>query len=436
MNAIESNPPVSPSSDRTWLAWLAWLATEDHCEWANKYVQWVKSPLGILLVSALFSLLCGLFVATQAFLLLAVILAVVFVGLAWPSIAVRGVRCRLVFTSARGREGKPTQAKLIIANRWPWPVWGLAVEDPAFAKAVGACCSTQETGRTFETPVALARIDGWSRSSFHWNFIPPLRGIYPNRQVQIVTGFPFGLHRASRRVEVDRCLTVWPETFWLPPLEQRHSRQDWSGELSESLVGTDGTRLGVRDYRQGDNVRDIHWAKSARHERLIVSEREASVVENYRVIVDVDPSSHTGTGSGSTLEWALKIAASICESVATGRGRVELWLGEQRIVASGGKQLVTLLDDISRFDPAALPSKPAPTASRQISSAHLIHVGTDAAQALSGRSIVLNRGAFSPQTTNQEASEFGWITIDSTGDIPGQILRGWRATRRRLRRAK
>ena len=91
MSVNQSNPHSPPRSKRSWFAWIVWVAAEDHCEWANRYVYWLKTPLGVLLSCAVFSLLCGLFYAPQAFLLLAVIAAVVAVGIAWPGIAVRGL---------------------------------------------------------------------------------------------------------------------------------------------------------------------------------------------------------------------------------------------------------------------------------------------------------------------------------------------------------
>lgn len=429
MSALDTAAPAPAPAKRSWINWLVWLSTEDHCEWANRYVYWLKTPLGILSCCAFFALLCGLFVAPQAYLLLAVIAAVVVVGIAWPGIAVKGLRCRLVYTARRGREGKPTQAKLIVTNRWPWPVWGLAVDDPAFALA------TQTQDSAGEATVALARINGWSRCTYKWTFVPPRRGVYPSQEVRIVTGFPFGLRRASRPVEVDRGLTAWPETFWLPPLEERNNRRDWGGELCESLVGSDGMRVGVRDYREGDNLRDVHWAKSARHERLIVSEREASVVDDYRVVVDVDPDHHAGVGSDSTLEWSLKIAASICESVIDKRGRVELWLGGERYAAGGRPEaLEALLDGVARFE-ANAPTLSAAKSLSSSASASVISIGTDASGAMPGRRIVLQRAASSSTSLRQENASESWITVDATQDVPGQVLQGWRSERRSRRRA-
>ncbi|MEM9657718.1 MAG: DUF58 domain-containing protein [Planctomycetota bacterium] len=428
MSLSESKPPPSPQSKRSWFDWLLWIATEDHCAWANRYVYWIKTPLGILLSCAFFALLCGLFMAPQAFVLVGVIAAVIGVGMAWPGIAMKGLRCRLVFTSRRGREGQPARAKLIVTNRWPWPVWGLAIDDSAFGGA------SRVFGEQSESAMALARVDGWSRSTYYWTPTPQLRGMYPRCEIRMFTGFPFGLRRASRPVEVSRALTVWPSTFWLPPLEDHLRRRDWSGTSSDALVGTDGTRLGVRDYRHGDNLRDVHWAKSARHERLMVSEREAPVVADCKVIVDVDPRRQAGSGGDSTLEWSLRIAASVCESVIGQRGRVELWFGGERIGAgSGADSLECLLDGVARFDAAAQPARRDCSPPPRSVSQYVVSIGTDVSPSLSERSIVLRRRAFDERNPDQENRQDSWIYVDASTDVPGQVLQGWRSRTRRLR---
>ncbi len=434
MNPNNAPRAKQSKAKRSWGDWLRWVLTEDHCEWANQYVNWLKTPLGILLCCAVFSLLCGLFVAPQVYLLLAVIAAVVLVGIVWPGIAVRGLRCRLVFTAVHGREGKPTQAKLIVTNRWPWPVWGLAVDADAFTHAV----EFPEEAAT--TPVALARIDGWSRCSYNWTFVPTLRGVYPHREVLLTTGFPFGLRRASLVAQVERSLTVWPETFWLPPLEEHQCARGWNGDLDDQRVGVEGTRLGVREYRVGDNLRDVHWAKSARYDRLIVNEREAVVTQDYRVVVDTDPSRHVGQGPDSTLEWSLRIAASICESVVGQQGSVDLILGNHRVARGAGPEALSrMLDGIARFDSQSPMRQNVPrhrASSGRSAPTKVVSISPQPAEGLSQKGIALHHGSSSQEPGSNRLAPSPWIMVTMPGNVPEQVLHGWRRPARRLQRAR
>ncbi|MEM8865559.1 MAG: DUF58 domain-containing protein [Planctomycetota bacterium] len=390
------------------------MTTTNFCPWADVYVAWLRTPLGVMLIAATCSLLCGLFLAPQGYAIFAAIVSVMLLGFAWPWIAMRAISCRVVFVGRRGRENRPAQAKLIVTNRWPWPVWGLAVENPLDADQPDAA-------------VTLARINGWSRSTFDCSFVPTLRGSFPRQEVSIGTGFPFGIYQASSVVTVPRKLIVWPESFWLPPLEVGAPYRHWSGVLSDRLTGTTGIRHGVRPYRPGDELRDVHWAKTARHDEVIVSEREACTVQRLAVIVDTDPSRHAGVGGESTLEWSLRIAASICESVTTQQCGVELWLGDELIVAEGVNAHEKLLDAIAMYDAREATQSGSPTPqTNRISSSNAITICPNTSPVRADRAIVLHTAGFDDRRDNSTATATGWIDIVSPEDIPGQMLRGWR----------
>ncbi len=409
-----------PRTKRSLAEWLKWVALEDHCEWANRYVAWLRTPLGVLIIGAFVSLLCGFFVAPQGFALLAAILMVIAVGLVWPWIAMRGVQAQLEFASHRGREGKPTIAKFVVINRWPWPVWGLAVTDPF--------------GDDGSEAAALARTDGWSRATFDFSFTPGMRGAYPRESVRIGTAFPFGLWRASRPVKTEKQLLVWPQTFWLPPLGDCSSRTDWRGVLSEDRAGEEGFRLGTREHRHGDTLRDVHWAKSARYDRLIVSEREASVVPEIAVFVDTDPANHSAGGSDSTLEWSLRIAASICEAVVEKQGGVQLWLGDKKVSAHSTElHLQRLLDEIALLQRDGTGSSGSGGVPRRRNApAVRVSIGTHKSPIRTDRAILLGGYGFGGREQDERGA---WIVVDSPDDVAGQVLQGWRNETRRASRA-
>ena len=72
----------------------------DFCPWANRYIYWLKKPLGILVVAATASLLCGLFVAPQGLVIAATIAATIILGMVWPWVGLRGLSCELRFASS------------------------------------------------------------------------------------------------------------------------------------------------------------------------------------------------------------------------------------------------------------------------------------------------------------------------------------------------
>ncbi|MEO0529021.1 MAG: DUF58 domain-containing protein [Planctomycetota bacterium] len=411
MSRIELPLPTKP--ERTWSEWIAWIATEDHCEWANQYVAWFKTPLGVLALGAVSSLLCGLYVAPQGYVLLAAMACVIVVGLVWPLVAIRGVNSQLIFDGRRGREGNASVAKLVVTNRWPWPVWGLTVNDPL-------------SSGNEQAPIALARVQGWSTATFDCSLTPTQRGVYPKQEVSIGTGFPFGLYQASRAASVPRRLIVWPRTFTLPPLGTTASRSHWRGAVTESRAGSEGTRLGVRDHRVGDSLRDVHWAKSARYERLIVSERESMTTEEVTVVVPVEPIP-ADTPTSPTFEWRVRIAASIAESFVANQGNVDLRLGGTTLIAGQAPgDLQCLLDGLAHFNPSAAGSMPR-AAGHAIG--EVISVAEEASR------IVLRRNGSAAMNASAASKRPGWIEIDSLDEVPTQVQRGWQRRTRRASRA-
>ena len=164
---------------------LADASTHDFCPWANRYVYWLKQPIGWFLSGAAAALLIGLSVAPQALVVFAAIVVVIVVGVAWPWIGMRGISCSLAFDRRRTVEGARVPVRITVVNRWPWPLWGLMV-DRGFVP--------HDAGSINESPaVSLARVPGWSQTTFEWDFEPQQRGRYPLETPRFSTGFPFGI---------------------------------------------------------------------------------------------------------------------------------------------------------------------------------------------------------------------------------------------------
>jgi uncharacterized protein (DUF58 family) len=69
--------------------------------------------------------------------------------------------------------------------------------------------------------------------------------------------------------------------------------------------------VGIRNYRNGDDIRTIHWRASARHDELMVRLEEPVSHGGAVVMLDHRARAHAGEGAGSSLETAVTLAASI-----------------------------------------------------------------------------------------------------------------------------
>ncbi|MEO6019828.1 MAG: DUF58 domain-containing protein [Knoellia sp.] len=66
----------------------------------------------------------------------------------------------------------------------------------------------------------------------------------------------------------------------------------------------------IREYRDGDDLRRIHWPATARTGELMVRQEDRPAKRRAVVLLDTRARAHGGTGPSSSLEWAVTMAAS------------------------------------------------------------------------------------------------------------------------------
>jgi uncharacterized protein (DUF58 family) len=115
------------------------------------------------------------------------------------------------------------------------------------------------------------------------------RGKYLLRGFRVETGFPFGIMRARRTFLEQRAILVYPKFTALSRLNLPTGRRYQPGGVAlASDLGESFEYLGNREYREGDNVRDIDWRATARvaGQRPIVREWVEEYMLRVAVILD------------------------------------------------------------------------------------------------------------------------------------------------------
>jgi len=287
----------------------------DFCPQLNQHVYWLKQPIGWVITGAFFSMLFGLLIGSNGFILMWSFIALLAMGVAWPWLSMKGISCQLHFEESRGQENQPIKVFLKITNRMPLPAFGLMVSGQ-FLQDVLA--------EDDQIAVALKRAPAWSVSKFDWSIQPRRRGKLPTENPIIWTGFPFGLYSTEQPIEITGQTIVWPECQELcgvPDLDGSQFNVDGSANQN---AGSDGETIGVRAYRHGDPIRNIHWNHTARCDRLIVREKQSLTQTPIRIVVDLTAAHHVGDGSQSTFEWAIRAAASVCRQLHQHHAKIEL----------------------------------------------------------------------------------------------------------------
>jgi len=328
------------ASGRVWAQRLVRLGEYDFCPWANRYVYWLKQPIGWLVVANFAAVLIGLFVAQQGWVVSAVIGVVMLLGVAWPWVALRGLRAELRFEQRHAYEEDVIGLHLRVVNLWPVSVWGLRLEGvlPDRQLAHGPAVAS------------LARVTGWSSTEFQFSFRPPQRGEYPLATPRLTTGFPFGLWSATRDVVLERSLLAWPRYIELKPLALAGNQNLAAVGTLLDRAGHDGDTWTARAYRTGDSLRRVHWPLSARRDMLYVSERQSLV--RPRVVLRLYDRAFADRSADTDLllAWALRCLASLGRDLHRQACELTCELnGIPREIASSRAGLVAFLDRLARY---------------------------------------------------------------------------------------
>ncbi|TWT50921.1 hypothetical protein Pla22_36640 [Rubripirellula amarantea] len=308
--------------------WLSRLMTTDFCPWANRFVYWLKEPIGWFALATAISIMIGLYFSPIGWTLAASLTAIMAIGMAWPWIAVRVTVCGLQPETAAVHEDASCRMVLSVHNRIPMTVWGLAIEGYL------DCDSTTDLSESAPT-VGLACVPPLCVADYAVEVTPTMRGHYPVSVPQVACSFPFGIWTARRPVREVQSLTVWPIAHRIAgmlPLVGLANADQGDG----SRGGQSGDFVGVRSLRRGDSAKHINWVASARSDSLIVTERGGPQSVTLEVFVD------TRNDSGrDALARRIRAAASVLSSLHQSRIETRVRLGDQLLKYrpdSGGRR--------------------------------------------------------------------------------------------------
>jgi uncharacterized protein (DUF58 family) len=147
------------------------------------------------------------------------------------------------------------------------------------------------------------------------------RGAYTLRGFRVESGFPFGILRTRQTFPQQHALLVYPAFTPLAQLILPMSRRYQPGGVAmTSQLGESFEYLGNREYREGDNPRDIDWRATARATRPIVREWVEEYMLRAAVILDTHvPASLRGNATQrrrDDFERGVSLCAAVSDYMA------------------------------------------------------------------------------------------------------------------------
>lgn len=254
--------------------------------------------------------------------------------------------------------GEPFTTSIQLENRKSWlTIWLMTVTD-----------SVTRGAEWLSPQVLFVRIPSKESRQGHYQLRLSKRGRYQFGPVTVTTRFPLGLVERGNRLDVVDNLLVYPRTGHLTPT-WRKMLQNSTELVSDvrTVAGAFNDEMSrIREYRQGDDPRMIHWRTSARANELMVCEYEESRDRDLLLIIDgwLDSSvnsnekRHQEKGS-ENFERGLCFATTVCMehlrssrisslSVRIATDKIIDWRGDQ-----GESHLEDLLDALAQVEPTA-----------------------------------------------------------------------------------
>ena len=155
---------------------------------------------------------------------------------------------------------------------------------------------------------------------------PRKRGVIALGDMRMILPDPLGLFQSCARLDgASNTLVVLPRRYPLPPVELPGGAIHRIGsEANTNSVGTNGEFVGLRDYRQGDPMRLIHWKSWARTGRPIVKELEDTHYPRHGLVIDT----FAGGTQDAAFEELVSVAASFTSGIDTRESLLDLMFVE------------------------------------------------------------------------------------------------------------
>lgn len=234
----------------------------------------------------------------------ALLLAVLAVG--WGSVRL-GARGLVVTReiSPEAFEGEPVIVRLRVAPKR------------------GRCYFVEVRDAVSGLPAHIASIpvcDARRPAVITYQAIAQHRGVHRAQPVELHLRGLTGLFASRRRADAPGVTTIFPRYWVLADF----SVPGRTGAEATAVPRPDRDGLeiaGVRDFRDGDSLRHVHWRSTARRGTLVVREFERDIHRPVALLLDTRPQVYPDLGDDA-FEDMVRAAASIAHAVKIGRAHV------------------------------------------------------------------------------------------------------------------
>ncbi len=212
--------------------------------------------------------------------------------------------------------GEPAALELILSNRKRLlPTFSLTV-------ALGPITPKLEGEAKLQELAFFAILPAHAKARTRVRHTFARRGVYPLRNLVVVTRFPFGLLERGYALDSEAEIVVYPRL--LPSSEVEQTFPVALGQLESVRKGSGSDLYAIRPYQSSDHRHAIDWKATAKTANLMV--REFTRDDDWRVTVIFDV--QATAAESEKFERAISLTASLLEHFIAMGAEVRLLLGE------------------------------------------------------------------------------------------------------------
>lgn len=289
-------------------------------------------------------------------------LTVIVIAGLWTWTAINRIRIGRHTRALRAQVGRPLEERLSVRNTSPVPKLWLEVRD--FSNLPG-----------HEASLVVDSLAPHRERIWVVRTLCRERGRFRLGPLALTSGDPFGLFQVTRQVPQTTNIVVYPMTVDLPDFTLPLGPMPGGDALRRRTHYVTANAAGVRDYAPGDSFNRIHWASTARRDRLIVKEFELDPLSDIWLFLDGDRQVQASlpepgpeeqfrdvlwsgrvekvTLTAATEEYAVTVTASLAQLfIRRGRTLGLITYGRQRDVVPpdrGERQLTKILETLAMF---------------------------------------------------------------------------------------
>ena len=198
----------------------------------------------------------------------------------------------------------------------------------------------------------LDRIERRGLRQLTYSLRSDLRGKFEIGPIHLRVADSFGLVDLERSASGRTTFVVTPRVV---PLSRTVISRTWAGEGEgrarlSSAAGEDDVI--PREYRNGDELRRVHWRSTARYGELMVRREEQRWRNRATIFLDSRSRAHMGAGMASSFEAAVSAAASVGVHISR-EGLTGQFVTDNATLRGGPLFADALLDSLAVIHPSS-----------------------------------------------------------------------------------